>query len=201
MTHDTGTHVHDPDPPSPVKRGYNSTHWPSERSERLAGLVAAGHLSYSQIAAVLSAEFGTAYSRNACIGRAGRMGLSNPFPVKAVKKEPVPRPPRPKRSSSARRIRSAPAAEEVKLRCVEIVPRLISLIDLEPDDCRYPYGDTSILFCGHPRHGAQSYCAPHHSITQYQARKITEADHELRRRHFIALMKKASFHGFTVPAA
>jgi len=30
--------------------------------------------------------------------------------------------------------------ETVKLRCVEIDPRHVSLTELEPDDCRYPYG-------------------------------------------------------------
>jgi hypothetical protein len=52
-----------------------------------------------------------------------------------------------------------------KLRCVEIEPRHLSLIELEPGDCRYPYGgdeeDEPITFCGHPRREDASYCTAH----------------------------------------
>jgi len=55
--------------------------------------------------------------------------------------------------------------EAVKLRCVGITPRLLSLVELEANDCRYPYGgdkeDEAIAFCGHPRLAGSSYCAPH----------------------------------------
>jgi GcrA cell cycle regulator len=52
--------------------------------------------------------------------------------------------------------------EMVKLRCVEIDPRHLSVIDLEPGDCRYPYGGDeegeAITFCGHPQRQGSSYC-------------------------------------------
>ena len=35
-------------------------------------------MSFAEIARALNARFGTAYSRNAAIGRARRMGLANP---------------------------------------------------------------------------------------------------------------------------
>ncbi len=55
-----------------------------------------------------------------------------------------------------------------KLRCVEIVPRGLSLIDCDPGDCRYPYGgfDEAITFCGHPKMGDSSYCTPHFHLTR-----------------------------------
>lgn len=60
-------------------------------------------------------------------------------------------------------------AEPVKLRCVGVQPRLISLLDLEPGDCRYPYGGDKegeeITFCGHPRRQGSSYCAPHFRLS------------------------------------
>jgi hypothetical protein len=60
--------------------------------------------------------------------------------------------------------------ETLKLRCVEIDPRHLSLTDLEPDDCRYPYGgeeeSEAITFCGHPRRQGSSYCAPHFHLTR-----------------------------------
>jgi GcrA cell cycle regulator len=53
---------------------------------------------------------------------------------------------------------------------VGISPRLISLVDLEPGDCRYPYGgDTDgdpIVFCGHPRKAESCYCTPHFHLTR-----------------------------------
>ena len=59
--------------------------------------------------------------------------------------------------------------EQPELRCVEIVPRQLSLVELEPGDCRYPYGGDregeAITFCGHPRRERSSYCAPHFHLT------------------------------------
>jgi GcrA cell cycle regulator len=58
----------------------------------------------------------------------------------------------------------APPIASPALRCVEIVPRSLSLIDLEPGDCRYPYGDEAITFCGHPKQAGSQYCTPHHAL-------------------------------------
>ena len=58
----------------------------------------------------------------------------------------------------------------VKLRCAEIAPRHVSLLDLEPGDCRYPYGGDeegeAITFCAHPRHPDSSYCTAHVDLTR-----------------------------------
>ena len=63
-----------------------------------------------------------------------------------------------------------PPAEPVRLRCVGVSPRLVSLIELKPGDCRYPYGGDKdgepIVFCGHPRRDGSSYCTPHFHLTQ-----------------------------------
>ena len=118
----------------------------------------------------INARFNTAYSRNATIGRARRMGLSGP--------ERPDRPASRNRSESpsgaaaqdARtlpcphrgRCRSSNGPRRCKLRCVGIVPRHLSLLELEPGDCRYPYGGDAegeaITFCGHPRREGSSYC-------------------------------------------
>jgi GcrA cell cycle regulator len=64
---------------------------------------------------------------------------------------------------------AAPAAP-VQLRCVGTSPRLISFVELEPGDCRYPYGgdkdDEPIAFCGHPRRPGSSYCTAHFHLTR-----------------------------------
>jgi GcrA cell cycle regulator len=69
-------------------------------------------------------------------------------------------------------MRAIPKFEPVvsaKLRCVEVVPRHVSLLDLEPGDCRYPYGGEqegeAITFCAHPRRAGSSYCASHFQLT------------------------------------
>ncbi|WP_347710902.1 GcrA family cell cycle regulator [Bradyrhizobium sp. CB1650] len=55
-------------------------------------------------------------------------------------------------------------------RCVGIKPRLISLLELAPGDCRYPYGGDKdgeeITFCGHPRQPGATYCTPHFHLTR-----------------------------------
>jgi GcrA cell cycle regulator len=60
--------------------------------------------------------------------------------------------------------------EQPKLRCVEIAPRHLSLVELEAGDCRYPFGGDeegeTITFCGHPRREGSSYCAPHFHLTR-----------------------------------
>jgi len=60
--------------------------------------------------------------------------------------------------------------EGVQLRCVEVAPRHLELIELEAGDCRYPYGGEeegeAITFCGHPRRKGSSYCTPHFHLAR-----------------------------------
>jgi GcrA cell cycle regulator len=154
-----------------------STDWPTEHSRALRELHAKG-MSYGEITREMNARFGTAYTRNAVLGRGKRMGFVAPETTRerqpprrllekagraqaraAAERRPLPilAPPEPR-------------AEPVQLRCVGISPRLISLVDLEPGDCRYPYGgDTDsepIVFCGHPRQAGSCYCTPHFHLTR-----------------------------------
>ena len=158
-----------------------ATDWAPEHSAALREFLAKA-ISYAKAADAINAKFGTAYTGNAAIGRGKRMGLAGP--EKPTEPRRVPRrtsPPRPRRS------RKRPAAgpvqpkpvqpgpvlactEPVKLRCVGIAPRLVSLIDLERGDCRYPYGGDrdgeAITFCGHPRREGSSYCTAHFRLTR-----------------------------------
>jgi GcrA cell cycle regulator len=155
--------------------------WAPEHSEALREYLARG-MSYSQIADAINAKFGTCYSRNATIGRGKRMGLGTPGrPDHRSARLPRRKPPslskqragkireRRKAASPEPRPTHAPA-EQVKLRCVGLRPRLLSLVDLEAGDCRYPYGgekdSDAILFCGHPRLAGCSYCSPHFHLTR-----------------------------------
>nr|WP_276519556.1 GcrA family cell cycle regulator [Bradyrhizobium elkanii] len=57
-----------------------------------------------------------------------------------------------------------------QLRCAAVVPRHLSLLDLKPGDCRYPYGGDSdgetMTFCGHPCRSGSSYCTPHFHLSR-----------------------------------
>jgi GcrA cell cycle regulator len=159
-----------------------STSWTPEHSQGLREYLARG-MSYSEIADAINAKFKTAYSRNATLGRARRMGLAGPERPEDPRKQ-LPQPwSKPARTTAPRlhklrerhqaeflRIMPIFEAEPVKLRCVEIDPRHLSLVELAPGDCRYPYGGDeegeAITFCGHPQREGSSYCAPHFHLTR-----------------------------------
>ena len=152
--------------------------WAPEHCQALQDYLALG-MSFAEIAREINARFGTAYTRNAALGRSKRMKLAAP---KRPRKPPRVRPqaaaesvPKSPESCIAAPVRPAPAParerpEPVKLRCVGISPRLLSLIELGASDCRYPYGgdkeNEPITFCGHPRLPGSSYCAPHFHLTR-----------------------------------
>jgi GcrA cell cycle regulator len=151
-----------------------STNWTPEHSQALREHLASG-MSYSEIADAINATFNTAYSRNAAIGRAKRMGLGG-----LDRPADLPRLPPKDEAPNLKRVRKLyaqfkrpPVFEAVpmkKLRCVEIDPRHLSLMELEAGDCRYPYGGDeegeAITFCGHPRREGASYCSPHFHLTR-----------------------------------
>jgi GcrA cell cycle regulator len=154
-----------------------SSSWVEEHSQALREYLGKG-LSFSEIANAINARFNTAYSRNATIGRARRMGLSSPQrPERPAwpKPQPKPGPVRLKKLRARVLAQSRPKlpvgerAAALKLRCVGIMPRHLSLIDLEAGDCRYPYGGDkegeAITFCGHPRREGSSYCISHFHLT------------------------------------
>jgi GcrA cell cycle regulator len=159
--------------------------WAPEHCKALQDYLALG-MSFAEIARAINARFGTAYSRNAAISRSKRMKLTAPKrpsrPPKRLKPRPQARAEMaPKSRANPKQeperqgpdqipVSAAGRPEPVKLRCVGISPRLVALIELEPSDCRYPYGgdkeNEPITFCGHPRLPGSSYCAPHFHLTR-----------------------------------
>ena len=152
-------------------------HWSSEQSDVLRDYFLKG-MSYAEIGREINARFGTAYTRNAVIGRAKRLGLAapqrvtSPSIVPSLPGETCPLSPR---HPAIPGLNLPPPsalrpANPVKLRCVGVLPRLITLVELERGDCRYPYGGDkegeAISFCGHPRQPGSSYCAPHAHLTR-----------------------------------
>lgn len=142
--------------------------WPDEIAARAAELYLdkdAG--SYQIIAATLNAEFGTQFTRCAVIGKINRLGLSNRR-LPADRPVATPRPRAPRERVRSERMNARPpmeSVETVKLRCVEITPLHLSLLDLDPGLCKYPYGGDAegetISFCGHPSIKSRPYCMPH----------------------------------------
>jgi GcrA cell cycle regulator len=153
--------------------------WKAKHTRALREYLAKG-LSYSEVAAAINARFNTGYSRNATIGRAKRLGLAAAARPGASLRLFPKRPPKAKTRLRQPRERHIPdfmprmpafePTEMPKLRCIEIVPRHLALVDLEPGDCRYPYGGDAegeaITFCGHPRQQGFSYCPPHFQLTR-----------------------------------
>jgi GcrA cell cycle regulator len=151
--------------------------WPSEHSDALRDYFLKG-MSYAEIGREINARFGTACTRSGVVGRAKRLGLAatvrmdSPSLVPSLPgaSRPVtPRAPMSPNADQPPKSMLKPAAP-VKLRCVGIKPRLISLLDLAPGDCRYPYGGDKdgeeITFCGHPRQPGASYCTPHFHLSR-----------------------------------
>jgi GcrA cell cycle regulator len=154
------------------------SNWAPEHSDALRELVAKG-LSYSEAAQAINSRFNTSYSRSAALGRARRLGLT----ADDRRKPSLPTEPadlRDIRVPGAGDLRMhalpwpiAPVFKEIKplkLRCVAVEPRHLSLIELDRGDCRYPYGGDeegeAITFCGHPRRPGSGYCTPHFHLSR-----------------------------------
>ena len=155
----------------------NAINW-EEHSQALREYLAKG-LSFAEIARAINARFNTAYSRNATIGRARRIGLAGPERSDGPAAPKPPANPPGEASQDARKLMrhnsrpnrgGFPTRGRLQLRCVGIVPRHLSLLELEPGDCRYPYGGDAegeaITFCGHPRREGSSYCVSHFHLTR-----------------------------------
>ena len=154
-----------------------STNWAPAHSDALRKHFALG-MSYAEIARAINAEFNTNYSRCAAIGRGKRLGLadaSRPGNATVVISKA-------QQQSNLHKLGKGhgviakwlvPVFESVempKLRCVEIDPRHLSLLELGAGDCRYPYGGDeegeAITFCGHPKRRNSKYCTAHSHLTR-----------------------------------
>lgn len=143
--------------------------WTEERIAKLRKMYEEKH-SFSDIAKAL----GGGISRNAAIGKAHRIGLSGNKNTRGPAKGPTAirepkRPTAPGVGAAVQKINAAKVAPVTKvkpepfvLQCAEIVPLNIGLLELAEGTCRYPYGDDTITFCGHPADG--TYCPAHQRI-------------------------------------
>ena len=152
------------------------TNWAPEHSDALRELLALGQ-SFSEATRAINKKFKTAYSRSAVLGRARRIGLAGhkqpELPLHVTPSQNRPGETGATQPSTPRFHWPLPAVERTetpKLRCVEVQPRHLSVVDLERADCRYPYGGDeegeAITFCGHPRRPGSSYCTPHFHLSR-----------------------------------
>jgi GcrA cell cycle regulator len=151
-----------------------SKDWTQKQSKALREYLAKG-MSYSAIAKAINATFKTDFSRNAALSRAKRMQLVG------TGRPDRPKPPPPVTPATPRRVLERGAAgmpwfppafkskEMPELRCADVAPRHLSLMELKRGDCRYPYGGDkegeAMTFCGHRRRPGSSYCAAHFDLT------------------------------------
>lgn len=129
--------------------------WTNAHDEALIAMLAIG-LSRAEIASKLNERFDTVFTRCAVGGRAHRLKLATPSKPKPEPKKRVrpvrhhefrPPPPRPR--------------EVIVMQCEEIVPRNLTLLELEPEDCRFPIGHGPFVFCGLPKLDGGPYCINH----------------------------------------
>ncbi len=179
--------------------------WLPEHDNALREWVAKG-MSRRDAAAELNEKFGTKFTRSAVIGRCFRRKIKSADRpgdnMKTVKKKPSPII-KPKIVAGPIRIEQPPrmARDEAEIRCATIEPRHLTLLELQRDDCRYPYGDSPepITHCGHPKCSVlnsegnaveSSYCAAHHALCT----KSLHANTGRERPDIAALKRRSSAH-------
>jgi len=136
--------------------------WPEEQSAALSHHVLGGRLSYSGIAEAINTEFNTRYTRNACIGKSGRLGLVNPYWQKLATMVKKPRKPQVYKPRPKPQPVFLPP-EVVQLRCSEIIPEHVGIV--ETAGCRWPFGDSPFTFCNHVQIEGSSYCSAHFNLS------------------------------------
>lgn len=153
-----------------MNHGPHNSPWNAERDDQLRALHADG-LRYSQIAAELG------LSRNACIGRAARIGLRERPHTAGLQSRPHRASKKPMKRGVHKLIRSSTHSNGVRMietieqdlpmsrLCAADIPleQRKQLLDLNSNDCRWPYGDPGkpdFFFCGAPA-DCQPYCRMH----------------------------------------
>lgn len=157
--------------------------WTDERVAILKEMVLGGH-SYSEIAIRLGG-----ISRNAAIGKALRLGITQSHPRtyrKSARVRKASKPPSGRKLQLHRLSPDQMALARVRVEAFRAEPDLVipdnqrrRLLDLEPGDCRWPLGDprtADFHYCNRlqvgtesrSRRGAMTYCE-FHAARAYEA--------------------------------
>jgi hypothetical protein len=140
--------------------------WTPERDAELIRL-RNEQLTFSEVSRILHS------SRSACIARASRLGLKNTRPARLNFRAKSGRGLNAAQKINRARSRAKTGLPRFKAEAIPELPitayfRGVTLLDLEPNQCRYPQGDApDILFCGMPAVPETSWCV-HCSKIVYQ---------------------------------
>lgn len=158
--------------------------WSAEEDARLRELLVRDRLSHSQAAAVLAREGFTVRTRNACIGRAARLGISDLVPKASPRTSGLPRP----KPAAAKRmpgnksritINAPPLVVPSPFRPAAHKPLLspppvqvwgaVDILELREWHCRWPLwghaerpSRATSLYCGAVVRAGSVYCPHHH---------------------------------------
>lgn len=137
--------------------------WTDDAVAELRRMKAAGK-SFSEIATALGAP-----SRNACIGKAHRLGIISKPAKSDIKPEKAPRPPREPKSRPAKppkvvAIRPPPPPP------LPVDRKGVPFLDGRPGQCRWPLWNRNTHFdakeiCGEPAMPGRSYCPACNAIS------------------------------------
>jgi hypothetical protein len=131
--------------------------------------------SATQICGALWDEFNVRVTRNAVVGRLHRMKLTveNKIYLHPLTRSNGHRTPRaPRAKVDQRRIVATICAGPISLRVVDTSPLNLTLMDLDPDSCRYIVtDDTPFLFCGAAIEPDRPYCSLHCGIAYVPPKK------------------------------
>lgn len=162
--------------------------WTDAAIDELRRLRADG-LSFSACAEAMQRRFGAPVSRNACIGKAGRLGVPGNKQSVAQRREP----PRRRVPTVRNFVRSLPtrparAPESAFGEATELPPDqspfAVRLLDLTEYHCRWPLGDPrapDFMFCGAPPRNGLPYCMRHCQLA-YQPPQERRPQNERGRR-------------------
>ena len=172
----------------------NKTTWDAA-CEELLRIYWCDGLSARQISTHLATR-GYTFSRNACVGKANRMGL----PARA------PRGPQSSRANAGRTKLRTPQAQrqQPKRKANPTAPRdpftprsepyiplheRKSLLELEQNDCRWPIGDGPYAFCARKKVPGISYCEDHARLA-YDAVRTREINSKAQGRPYVRRLEK-----------
>lgn len=166
--------------------------WTPEIDAAMLQLTATG-MTYHDAALTLNAKYGTAFTRNALIGRASRLGVRVPRRRPTPEEKEARRLARAARHNEKRRTARrewrripVPEPEITALRCAGIEPLHVSMADLEEHHCRYPHGEgLGTTYCGHPKQQYDSrfpYCTDHFNLCRASAPASERAATDVSRR-------------------
>jgi GcrA cell cycle regulator len=130
-------------------------HWTPRIDARLRELHATT-MTFLEIATKMNAEFGFALTRNACIGRSRRIGLTLRAIAPVRKKQKVTPKARPYRK------KIKPVAPPIVPEPPAFVPGRLTMLQLNHTTCRWPSGvKPPYTYCGEPIHDDRPFCLEH----------------------------------------